>query len=98
MTLLQFVQGIVYYCALSVHIHRSRRNIWAPTFLVANILQGIAHYRVYRLGKQEFSHYYCEILLYLVVLCHLRSLGMLFNLLYVIVFVKMTIDNRIGSY
>jgi hypothetical protein len=96
MTLLQFIQGVLYYCTLSVHILRSQCKVRGSTFLVANVMQGIAHYRVYRLGKQEFYHYYCEVLLYLIVLCDLRSLSMLFNFLYVVLFVKITIGNRLN--
>lgn len=96
MTLLQLFQGILYYCALSVHMCRSQHRIWMPTFLAANIMQGVAHYWIYRLRMREFHHYYCEILLYLIVLWHMKSLCMLFNLLYVILFVGMTISNRGG--
>ena len=91
-TFLQFAHALIYFAILSLYLHD--KHIKALPFIAANILQAIAHYRVYRLGKREFSHYYTEILLYASVLYSVPTVPMLLHELYILAFVYVSRANR----
>lgn len=96
MTYLQFVHGIVYLIFISLYMRD--RYVEPFGFILLNILQGIAHYRVYKLRKFEFYHYYTEIAIYLYLFLCNRTCALFFNLLYVIAFVLASKRFRTKSY
>ena len=89
---LQFAHGLAYFAIMSPYIAAHR--VEPLGFLAANVLQAIAHFRVYYLKKQEFTHYYTEILIYgYIFLCN-RTCALFWNLMYVVAFVFVSIRNR----
>lgn len=92
MTPLQFVHGMLYYLFLALHLRNKAINTLVLVVVVA--CQSVAHYRVYVMKKREFSHYFCEAVLYLYLLFYIRSWALFFNAAYVLAFVKVSIKNR----
>lgn len=93
MNVLQFAHGVIYYTFLVFHLH-DRRLTHSLVFVVLNILQSVAHIRIFLFRHDTYTHYYLEIIIYFYVFYELRTLEMLFNLLYVISFVISSIFNR----
>lgn len=85
MTYLHFLHGLVYFIVLSSYLHD--RQIEMLGFVLVNLFQAIAHYRVYWLKFFEYSHYYSEILVYGYIFYCLRTWAMFWNLMYIIAFV-----------
>lgn len=74
---------------------KDRMEIEPVGFTLVNIIQAIAHYRVYHLKIYEFSHYYSEILIYSYVFLCIKTAPMFWNLLYILAFVYVSIQNRL---
>lgn len=89
MTGIQFVHGLIYYCMLSICLRSEYIN--PEIFILSNILQAIAHYRVYALKKTENLHYYTECLIYLFILMSSPTFSKLLNFIYVVSFAYVTV-------
>lgn len=63
MTVIQLIHGLSYYFILTFLLNNIKLNL--KIFILLNILQGIAHFRVYYLHKREYSHYYTEVFIHL---------------------------------
>ncbi|KAI4291583.1 hypothetical protein PAPHI01_0857 [Pancytospora philotis] len=92
MTRLQLLHGLLYYAALSVCLRKKALHLQGLLALI--VLQTLAHYQVYRLGRRGFRHYYAEIAIHTYLFYCVRSWALLFNLLYVVAFVLVSIKNR----
>lgn len=92
MSYLQLAHGMLYYFMITHYVSRIHLNL--AVFLFLNALQAVAHFRVYRLKKREFTHYYAEILIHGYIFLCAKTYAMLWNLMYVIAFVYSSIANR----
>lgn len=93
MNIVQFLHGIIYYTFLISHL-QGRKLSNPLLFVILNVLQSIAHIRIFLYSDNTYCHYYLEILIYLYVFYKVKTLEMLFNLFYVIAFVCSSISNR----
>lgn len=92
MSYFQFIHGFTYFAIMTPYL--AVRYVEPFGFIILNILQMIAHFRIYYLKKQEFYHYYTEILIYgYIFLCN-RTCALFWNLMYIMAFVFVSIRNR----
>lgn len=92
MTYLQLAHSLLYFTIVSIYLRD--KPVEPIGFVIFNVIQAIAHFRVYVLKKYEFSHYFSEILIYGYVFYCVRTCAMFWNLAYVCAFVLVSIRNR----
>lgn len=92
MSILQLLTSFIYYYFMVMNLIDESINCKA--FIYANVLQGIVHYSIYKKFYFVYAHYYCEIMIYLVVFVSVRSLFCALNLVWVVVYTYITISNR----
>lgn len=95
MSFLHLIHGLLYFIVLSLYLYD--KPIEPLGFFIVNLIQAVAHYRVYYLKIYEFSHYYTEILVYGYIFLCVSTPAMFFNLLYIFAFVYVTISNRLNE-
>lgn len=96
MTIIQFIHGIIYYIFVSLNIQDNNRMATWPLIYLLNLIQLVAHIRLYKLSKYEFFHYYSEIAYYFVLFYYIGSLSLLLNCMYVIAFTLISIKMRVS--
>ncbi|ADM11733.1 uncharacterized protein Eint_061280 [Encephalitozoon intestinalis ATCC 50506] len=93
MSILHFIHGLLYYTFVCAHLRNKRiGNVYV--FLFLNILQLVSHYYVFVRKTFVYTHYIVEVMIYGFICWEVRTIQMLFNLLYVLSFVFSTIMNR----
>lgn len=93
MTSIQFIHGLFYYLILTFSMRHIQLN--SNIFIALNLLQGIAHFRVYCLKKAEFLHYYSEALIHLFFFISDVSFSKFFNLFYVLLYIYIARKQKI---
>lgn len=92
MSVAQFISGLLYYYFIVHNVLYVK--IFTIPFIFVNVLQLIAHYRVFVMKINSFKHYYSEILIYFVVFMSSCNIFFLLNFIWVCVYVRVTIVNR----
>lgn len=94
MSFLQLLHGIIYYFFISLHLS-SKKIIYINVWICLNIVHTITHYFVFKKRKFLYSHYFIELCIYFYLYIEFRSVELLFNLWYLIIFILITLKNRI---
>lgn len=79
-----FLSSTIYYILFSLYI--ANRHIEPYSFIAANVLQAVAHYRVFVLKKCEYCHYLTEVAIYAVVFWSDRTCALFWNMMYAFAF------------
>ncbi|ORD94168.1 hypothetical protein ECANGB1_1059 [Enterospora canceri] len=96
MNVFHLVHGCSFYYILGIYVTNNTTTATTAfyrNYLVLNVLQGIAHYKLYvsRDLRYKNSHYYCEIALYVLYFYRYRDWFTFNILVYVLLFVVSTI-------
>lgn len=92
MSVIQFATSFVYYYFLVMNLVDKKIN--TKSFMYANLLQFIMHYCINKKFYFVYGHYYCEVLIYLIIFVNVRNLFSGLNLIWVITYCYISISNR----
>lgn len=95
MTLLQFTHAFIYFTLLPIYMIIIRLKVPLFTFIIINVFQIVAHYRAYALKTGEITHYIAEACIFLYIFYCYMSLSLGLNAIYVIIFVMVSIKERV---
>ncbi|KHN69469.1 ATP-binding protein [Ordospora colligata] len=93
MRLIHFIHGMAYYTCMCLHMH-GKTIMHTKMFLLLNIAHFAAHYCVFVRKQYIYSHYAIELMIHMHLWMEIRSMQLLFNLAYAVVFVGVSIANR----
>lgn len=92
MSLLQFIVPFFYYYFIVINIvDKEIENIF---FILFNITQFIVHWMIHNKLYQGYGHYFCEFMIYLVIFANVKNCFFFLNLIWIIIYSYITIQNR----
>jgi hypothetical protein len=93
MSFLHLIHGFIYYLFLSIHL-RHAKNISLHIFICLNLFHFLTHYTVFKMRKYSYSHYLGEFLIYFYLYRTLKSIELLCNIFYLIIFILVSVRKR----